>query len=180
MTGWLYLIKNRDLYKIGITKNYNNRMRQLKPDRVIAKLYTSDFLKLERELHQRYKDFRIPQTEYFRLESKHLNEIKQRMYNIDYPININIFIFIKSFILLTFIFCLIFIFISLTINEINIVLSTTLSWMEKISFCLSFYSLCVNSGKYFCFLNELKYRFTKLIIFILFAFSFRFSIFFIN
>ena len=69
MSGWLYLIRNRDLYKIGITKNFENRMRQLKPDNVVAKYYTADFVKLERELHNRYKKFRIPQTEYFRLET---------------------------------------------------------------------------------------------------------------
>ena len=28
MSGWLYLIKNKDLYKIGITKNLENRMRE--------------------------------------------------------------------------------------------------------------------------------------------------------
>ena len=77
MSGWLYLIRNRDLYKIGITKNFENRMRQLKPDNVIAKLYSNDFLKLERELHKRYKKFRIPQTEYFRLDDYHLKEINK-------------------------------------------------------------------------------------------------------
>ena len=77
MSGWLYLIRNRDLYKIGITKNFENRMRQLKPDNVVAKFYTAEFVKLERELHNRYKKFRIPQTEYFRLENSHVKEIKQ-------------------------------------------------------------------------------------------------------
>ena len=78
MSGWLYLIRNRDLYKIGITKNFENRMRQLKPDNVVAKFYTADFVKLERELHNRYKKLRIPQTEYFRLEKSHIKEIKKK------------------------------------------------------------------------------------------------------
>ena len=77
MSGWLYLIRNRDLYKIGITKNFENRMKQLKPDNVVAKFYTDDFVKLERELHNRYKNLRIPQTEYFRLENFHIKEIKK-------------------------------------------------------------------------------------------------------
>ena len=47
MSGWLYLIRNRDLYKIGITKNFDNRMRQLKPDSVVAKFYTADFSNLK-------------------------------------------------------------------------------------------------------------------------------------
>ena len=75
MSGWLYLIRNRDLYKIGITKNFENRMRQLKPDNVVAKFYTPDFMKLERELHNRYKKFRIPQTEYFRLKNYQLKAV---------------------------------------------------------------------------------------------------------
>tara|TARA_Y100001968_G_scaffold227539_1_gene210288 strand:+ start:301 stop:489 length:189 start_codon:yes stop_codon:yes gene_type:complete len=62
MRGWLYLIRNRDLYKIGITKNYEKRIRELKPDNNVAELFTINFIKLQRELHNRYKKFRIPQT----------------------------------------------------------------------------------------------------------------------
>ena len=98
MSGWLYLIRNRDLYKIGITNNFSKRMCQLKPDNVVAKLYTSDFVKLEKELHNRYKKYRIPQTEYFRLENYHIKEIKQRISKLDYPMIINFRIFITSLI----------------------------------------------------------------------------------
>ena len=80
MSGWLYLIRNGDLYKIGITKNFERRMRQLKPDKVVTKFYSADFLKLERELHNRYKQVRIPQTEYFRLEDYQVKEIKKRFH----------------------------------------------------------------------------------------------------
>ena len=79
MSGWLYFIRNRDIYKIGITKNFKNRMRQLKPDNVIAKLYTSDYIKLERDLHYRYKEYRIPQTEYFRFNKKQVKEVNNAM-----------------------------------------------------------------------------------------------------
>ena len=106
MSGWLYLIRNRDLYKIGITKNFENRMRQLKPDNVVAKFYTADFVKLERELHNRYKKFRIPQTEYFRLENSHVKEIKQRIYILNYPLSLTFGICIKSILLLLVIFFL--------------------------------------------------------------------------
>ena len=75
MSGWLYLIRNKDLYKIGITKNFENRMRQLKPDYIVAKLYSRDFKQLEKELHKRYKKVRIPQTEYFRLDQKQIKQI---------------------------------------------------------------------------------------------------------
>ena len=173
MSGWLYLIRNRDLYKIGITKNIDNRIRQLKPDNVVAKLYTSDFLELERELHSRYKKFRIPQTEYFRLEDNHLKEIKQRLSILDFPKTLIVEIFIKSLLIILLILFFILIFISLYINDINIVLLKSISLMERISFGFSFLSLFFKSGKYLSFWSELKFRFSRLIVFVVFVLLFR-------
>ena len=173
MSGWLYLIRNRDLYKIGITKNLQNRMRQLKPDTVVAKFYTADFVKLERELHNRYKKLRIPQTEYFRLENSHIKEIKKRISILNYPLSVTFGICIKSILFLLFIFFLTLLVISLYINDLNMAISKSLYWIERISFGLASISLFVNSAKYLSFWNELKYRFTRLIIFIVFSFLFR-------
>ena len=173
MSGWLYLIRNRDLYKIGITKNFENRMRQLKPDKVVAKFYTADFVKLERELHNRYKKFRIPQTEYFRLENSHVKEIKQRIYILNYPLSLTFGICIKSILLLLLLFFLTIVVISLYINDLSLATYNSLFWIERISFGLAFISLFVYSGKYLSFWNELKYRSTRLIIFIFFSFLFR-------
>jgi len=178
MSGWLYLIRNRDLYKIGITKNFENRMRQLKPERVVAKLYTADFVKLEKELHNRYKNLRIPQTEYFRLHDSHIKEIKQRISILNYPLILTFGICIKSILLLLFIFFLTLLVISLYINDFNMAISKSFFWIERISFGLAFISLFVNSGKYLSFWNELKYRSTRLIIFILFSLLFRLVAFF--
>ena len=178
MSGWLYLIRNRDLYKIGITKNFENRMRQLKPDNVVAKFYTADFMKLERELHNRYKKLRIPQTEYFRLKNSHIKEIKQRISILNYPLILTFGICIKSILLLLFIFFLTLVVISLFINDFNMAISESLFWIERISFVLAFISLFVYSGKYLSFWNELKYRSTRLIIFILFSLLFRLVSFF--
>ena len=180
MSGWLYLIRNRDLYKIGITKNFENRMRQLKPDCVIAKLYSNDFVKLERELHNRYKKYRIPQTEYFRLEKTHLKEIKERISKLEYPMSLILGIFIKSLLLLLLLFFLITILISLQINDINIVIVNSILWIERISFGLSFISIFFHSGKYFSFWNELKYRTSRVIVFILFSFLFRIAVLFLH
>ena len=173
MSGWLYLIRNRDLYKIGITKNLDNRMRQLKPDNVVAKFYTDDFVKLERELHNRYKKLRIPQTEYFRLKNSHIKEIKQRISILNYPLSLTFGICIKSILLLLFTFFLTLVVISLYINDLNMAISLSLFWIERISFGLAFISLFVYSGKYLSFWNELKYRSTRLIIFLFFSFLFR-------
>ena len=67
MRGFVYLIRNKDLYKIGITQNLEQRMKALKPDEIVSTLETDDFEKLEKKLHKKYKSVRIPQTEYFRL-----------------------------------------------------------------------------------------------------------------
>lgn len=180
MSGWLYLIRNRDLYKIGITKNFKNRMRQLKPDNVVAKFYTADFVKLERELHNRYKKYRIPQTEYFRLENYHVKEIKQRISILNYPLSLTFGIIIKSILLLLLFFFLTVVVISLYINDLNIAISNSLFWIERISFGLAFISLFVYSGKYLSFWNELKYRSSRLIIFLFFSFLFRLAAIFFS
>ena len=134
MNGWLYLIKNGDLYKIGITSNFERRMRQLKPDCIVAKLYSNEFKKLERELHKKYKNVRIPQTEYFRLKHKQINEIKKRLSKFYYPISITIDVFIKSISLLLVSFLILLFFISLYINDIKNVLKSSVLLMERISF----------------------------------------------
>ena len=105
-------------------------MRQLKPDNIVAKLYTCDFLKLERELHNRYKKYRIPQTEYFRLKDYHLKEIKQRLSKLDYPFSTFIVIVIKSLLFILLIYSLIFIFISLSINDINTIVNFMISMIN--------------------------------------------------
>ena len=173
MSGWLYLIRNRDLYKIGITKNFENRMQQLKPDTVVAKFYSRDYIKLERELHNRYKKYRIPQTEYFRLNVNHVNEIKHRVSTLEYPISMIFAVFFKSLLFSLLIFTLLLLTISLTVNDINLIIIKSLLWMERILFGLSLISLIVNSGKFLSPFSEIKYRVSRLIVYIVFAYLFR-------
>ncbi len=180
MKGWLYLIRNRDLYKIGITKNFKSRMRQLKPDNIVVKVYSRNFIKLERELHKRYKKYRIPQTEYFRLKNYHLKEIKQRLSIPDYTLILNLDLFLKSSLFISCIFLFILLFIYLTINDINSLFLKSFLWMEKISFGFSLLFIFSQSGKYLSFSNELRYRFFKLIIFIAFGLFFRIVHFFLT
>tara|TARA_Y100001968_G_scaffold128510_1_gene117352 strand:- start:2450 stop:2992 length:543 start_codon:yes stop_codon:yes gene_type:complete len=180
MSGWLYLIRNRDLYKIGITKKFENRMRQLKPDNVVAKLYTNDFVILERELHKRYKKYRIPQTEYFRLEKHHVKEIKLRISDFDNNLSIFSGIFIKSLLFIILIHLSILILISLNINDIKIISLKSILLMERISFVFSFLSLIFNSGKYFNHLGEFKYRVLRLIAYMIFTLFFRLAYVFLQ
>ncbi len=85
VSNYIYLIRNKDLYKIGITKNISRRMKVLKPDLILKVTKTNQNVNLEKRLHHIYKDVRIPQTEYFRLNRqqvsnciKHLSEYSIR------------------------------------------------------------------------------------------------------
>ncbi len=77
--GYVYLIRNKDLYKIGVSQNLERRMKKLKPDEIIKTLDTNDFEKLEKKLHKKFKEVRIPQTEYFRLSKSQVFECCQEL-----------------------------------------------------------------------------------------------------
>ena len=77
-SGFVYLIRNQDIFKIGITENLLNRMSQLEPDEIIDVIKCSNFRELERDLHRDYKECRIPQTEYFRLTANQLLEVSKK------------------------------------------------------------------------------------------------------
>ena len=78
-TETVYLIRNGDLHKIGITSDFDRRMRELAPDHVQARLdldgtENSTAADIERMLHARFRDSRLPQSEYFRLSNEDVLE----------------------------------------------------------------------------------------------------------
>ena len=77
--GFVYLIRNQDIYKIGITDNLLRRFNQLKPDEVLNVVRCSNFESLEKELHKKFKEYRIPQTEYFRLSKNQIEQVNIEM-----------------------------------------------------------------------------------------------------
>ena len=77
--GFVYFIKNQDIYKIGITQNLLQRLDQLKPDEVLNIVRCNNFEELEKILHKSFKENRIPQTEYFRLTASQVEEVHQLM-----------------------------------------------------------------------------------------------------
>ena len=87
MSGWVYLIRNgADLYKIGITQNLEQRMKQLKPDEIVSTLETEDYEQLEKKLHKRYKSVRVPQSEYFRLTDSQLSDCKNELKEVNFSL----------------------------------------------------------------------------------------------
>ena len=77
--GFVYFIRNEEIYKIGITDNLLRRFNQLKPDEVLNVVRCSNFESLEKELHKKFKEFRIPQTEYFRLSKNQIEQVNIEM-----------------------------------------------------------------------------------------------------
>ena len=70
--GHVYVIKDirSGLYKIGITKNMEKRMKQLgvgDTAELIDDIFVADAREREKQLHKKYKDARLPQTEYFNI-----------------------------------------------------------------------------------------------------------------
>ena len=76
--GWVYLIRNEDLHKIGITNDLARRMRELKPTEVIKTVRVKNPRKLEKKLHQKYSSVRISQTEYFRLNRSQVESARSK------------------------------------------------------------------------------------------------------
>jgi len=79
MAGFVYLIRNGDLYKIGRSDNLSRRMKQLRPDEVLQVLETDRSRDLEYELHEQFKAKRLPQTEYFRLDELEVNLVRMAL-----------------------------------------------------------------------------------------------------
>ena len=77
--GFVYLIRNDDIYKIGITDNLLRRFNQLKPDEVLNVVRCSNYESLEKELHKKFKKNRIPQSEYFRLDKNQIEQVNDEM-----------------------------------------------------------------------------------------------------
>ena len=77
--GFVYLIRNDDIYKIGITDNLLRRFNQLKPDEILNVVRCSNYQSLEKELHKIFKNCRIPQTEYFRLDKNQIEQVNIEM-----------------------------------------------------------------------------------------------------
>ena len=77
--GFVYFIRNQDIYKIGITDNLLRRIGELKPDEIINVVRCINYKELEKKLHSKFKSNRIPQTEYFRLDQGEVSLVNELM-----------------------------------------------------------------------------------------------------
>ena len=79
MSGFVYLMKNGDLYKLGCTTNLKSEASKMKPGEIISSFKTSDPKSFEVRLLRLYKKKRIPDTNYFRLSESEVNNCKKHL-----------------------------------------------------------------------------------------------------
>lgn len=103
MTGYVYLIRVGDLYRIGKTENLDKQMKKLKPDEILSSILTKEPETLQARLLRKYKSKRIPETGYLKLTRRQLNECKSQFelkgnlpHTLDAEVSISLF---ASFIL---------------------------------------------------------------------------------
>jgi len=77
--GFVYLVRNQDLFKIGITLDLKRRMEELKPDEIVNTIKCRNFRDVEKDLHSLFRSERLPQTEYFRLDQEQVQRIQSLM-----------------------------------------------------------------------------------------------------
>ena len=77
--GFVYFIRNKDLYKIGITTDMLRRIAELKPDELLNMVRCSNYFDVESTIHGRFRKERLPQSEYFRLNSEQIEKVHQMM-----------------------------------------------------------------------------------------------------
>ncbi|WP_269605124.1 GIY-YIG nuclease family protein [Prochlorococcus marinus] len=79
MSGFVYLMKNGDLYKLGCTTNLKSEASKMKPGEIISSFKTNDPKSFEVRLLRLYKKKRIPDTNYFRLSESEVNNCKKHL-----------------------------------------------------------------------------------------------------
>ena len=77
--GYVYFIRNDDLYKIGVTIDQARRFRELKPDEILYIIRSKDYLRIEKVLHGLFADVRVHGSEYFRMNKGQVNRVIEYM-----------------------------------------------------------------------------------------------------
>ena len=72
MSGYLYLIRNGDLYQIGRTINLERKIKNINPDEILKTVKLDNPKSFQVRLFRRYKSKRVPETEYFRLTKEEI------------------------------------------------------------------------------------------------------------
>ena len=131
MSGYVYLIRVGDLYRIGKTDNLDKKIRKIKPDELLTSIMTKEPETLEARLLRKYKSQRIPETGYLKLSKRQIKECKKQFElkgNIPHTLDAEVSITLLASFLL-FSLC------ALILNYFNY------GFLKSLSFSLAFASL---------------------------------------
>ena len=76
MASYVYLIRNGDLFNIGITNNLERTRIDLRPGELIAFLITENPEPLIKNLRKTYVESRLPGSDYYRLANSQVKECR--------------------------------------------------------------------------------------------------------
>ena len=79
MSGFVYLMKNGDLYKLGCASNLESEANKMKPGRIISSFKTKEPKSFEARLLRIYRKKRVPDTRYFRLSETEVDNCKNHL-----------------------------------------------------------------------------------------------------
>ena len=77
--GYVYFIRNEDIYKIGITKDHERRFKELQPDEVLYLIKSKSYRRTEKILHEFFDNERVNGSEYFRLNESQVSQVIEMM-----------------------------------------------------------------------------------------------------
>ena len=78
MSGYVYLIRVGDLYRIDKTDNLQKKIKKLNPDELLFSILTKEPETLKARLLRKYRYQRIPETGYLRLSKRQLSDCKKQ------------------------------------------------------------------------------------------------------
>jgi len=78
MSGYVYLIRVGDLYRIDLTDDLQKKIKKLNPDELLYSILTKEPEALKARLLRKYKYQRIPETGYLRLSKRQLLDCKKQ------------------------------------------------------------------------------------------------------
>ena len=78
MSGYVYLIRVGDLYRIDKTDNLQRKIKKLNPDELLFSILTKEPETLKARLLRKYRYQRIPETGYLRLSKRQLSDCQKQ------------------------------------------------------------------------------------------------------
>ena len=110
MSGYVYLIRVGDLYRIDKTDNLQKKIKKLNPDELLFSILTKEPETLKARLLRKYRYQRIPDTGYLRLSERQLLDCQKQFelrgnlpHTLDAEVSISLFasllFFLFSFLL---------------------------------------------------------------------------------